>query len=276
MTVIVLSGMGAGITIMPPITNWLITTYEWRTSLVVLGILSLVIMIPGAQFLRYDPSQIGQLPYGTNETSKESPAAAHKVKGLSLGEAARTRQFWLICGMYFVFLWGVVIVLIHIVIHAIGLGVSPANSANILALIGGLSIIGMNVMGMAGDRFGNRPAFTASFLLTAISFLWLLIARDTATLYLFAVVFGFAYGSIQVLFSPLVAELFGLRSHGVILASCAFSGTFGAALGPFLAGYIFDTTGRYNPVFMASAALAIVAMVLTLFLRPTPSEGESS
>jgi MFS family permease len=169
--------------------------------------------------------------------------------------------------MYFVFLFCGLVALIHIVIHAIDLGITPASSANILAIFGVVCIASLNLMGMSGDRFGNRPTFAVSFLLMAISFFWLLVARETWQLYLFGVILGLAYSGMQVLFSPLLAELFGLKAHGVILAAAAFVGCIGATLGPFLGGYIFDETGSYRLVFITCGVLAIVAVALTLLLR---------
>jgi MFS family permease len=231
----------------------------------------MVIMVAASQFLKRDPQQVGQSPYGASVAEQTTPIA----RGLFLHEALRTRQFWLICGMYFVFLFCMIMVMVHVVIHAIDLGIAPASAANILAIYGVVSIASVNIMGMSGDRFGNRPTFAISFLLMAISFIWLLVANETWELYLFAVILGLAYGGIQVLFSPLVADLFGLKAHGVILGTAALVGSVGAALGPLLAGYMFDETGSYSLTFIICAALAIIAVVLTLLLRVRAREGNS-
>lgn len=109
--------------------------------------------------------------------------------------------------------------------------------------------------------------FVISFSLMAISFVWLLTANVVWELYLFAAIFGLAYGGMQVLFSPLVAELFGLKSHGVVLGAAAFGGSIGATLGPLVAGYMFDTTGSYSFTFILCVVLSVVAIVLTLLLK---------
>lgn len=271
MTGVIFSGMGLGTVIFPPLSSRLISTYDWRLSFIVVGIIALVLMVPAAQFLRRDPRQTGQLPYGEKKVEQESSGS--KVSGLSFQEALQTRQFWLVCGMYFVFLFSLVTVMVHIVIHATGLGISAVNAANILAIIGALFIAGVNVIGVTGDRLGNKLAFVISFMLMAIAFLWLLPARETWMLYLFAGIFGFAFGGMQVLFSPMVAELFGLRSHGVILATCNFAGAIGAVAGPILAGYIFDLTGSYALAFLICAIIATIGVIATLLLRPGSSEG---
>lgn len=271
MTGVAFSGLALAAVAGPSLANWLISTYDWRWSFIVLGTGSLVIMVVAAQFLKRDPQQMGQLPYGASAVGQN----ASVVQGLSLHEALRTRQFWLICGMYFIFLFCLLVVLVHIVIHAIGLGISSANATTILAVYGVVSIASVNIMGLSGDRLGSRLTFTISFLLMAISFVWLLAADDIWKLYLFAAIFGLAYGGMQVLFSPLVAELFGLKAHGVILGAAAFGGSIGATLGPLLAGYIFDITGSYSSTFMLCAVFAVLAIVLTLFLRVRTRGGNS-
>ena len=72
------------------------------------------------------------------------------------------------------------------------------------------------------------------------------------------------------MFSPLVAELFGLKSHGVILGFANFWGAIGAASGPLLAGYIFDKDGSYSIAFIICIAVAVIAFVFTLLLRTLP------
>ena len=271
MTGVVFSGMGLGAVAIPPLATHLISIYDWRTSYIIVGIISLVLMVLAAQFLKRDPRQMGQLPYGENEVKPESSVS--EARGFSVQEAIHTRQFWLVCGMYFIFLCCLLTVTVHIVIHATGLGISAASAANILAIVGVLFIVGVNVMGITGDRLGNKLAFFVSFVLMAIAFLWLLPSRETWMLYLFAGIFGFAYGGMQVLFSPIVAELFGLSSHGVILAMVGFAGAIGAAVGSALAGYIFDITNSYSLAFLICVIIAIVGFVLTLLLRPISSGG---
>ena len=94
-------------------------------------------------------------------------------------------------------------------------------------------------------------------------------------LYLFAVVFGLSYGGMGAVESPIVAQFFGLGSHGLIYGIASLGFTTGAALGPFIAGYIFDVTGSYTTAFIISAMLAALALVLTLFLKPPGQKNKS-
>ena len=266
MTGIAVSGIGVGTMIMPPIANWLITDYGWRVAYLVIGIAVLVLITSAAQFLRYEPSQMGQLPYGENQAKPESVNS--KTKGFSLQETIHTRQFWMISAMFFCFAVSIQSILVHIVPHATDIGISSARAANILAIIGALSATGRVMMGGVADRIGNKLALVVVFVLMSAALLWLLAAKEPWMFYLFAIAFGFAYGGWATLISLIPAELFGLGSLGVILGAVHFSVATGEALGPTLAGRIFDITGSYQPAFIICAALSMIAIVLALFLRP--------
>jgi len=270
MTGIVLSGIGIGGLIAPPVANWLISIYDWRVSCIILGGLALVAVILFAQFLRRDPAQVGQMPYGE---IKEETGLKGDTDSFSLREAASTRQFWLASTMLLCFGFCLYTILVHIVPHTTDLGFSTAHAANILATIGGVGIIGKVVLGNLGDRIGNRQVFIIAFILMAAALLWLLQANEVWMLYLCIAIFGLAYGGIAASESPIVAGLFGLRSHGVILGVAAIGFCIGAAAGPFVSGYIFDLTGSYQTAFLTSAIFATVGLIASIILRPTKKLG---
>jgi len=263
---IIISGIGVGMVIIPPIAQWLISSYGWRTSYIVVGITALVTIILTAQFLRRDPGKMGQLPYGEGELEIK---VSSPDTGFSLREALRSWQFWTLVMALLCFTMGEGTILVHIVSHAIGLGISAASAALIIPVIGAISIPGRILLGMAGDRIGNRPAYVIGFVFLSVSLFWLLVAKELWMLYLFAVIYGFGYGGLSALISPIIAELFGLSSHGVIMGVVImFGGTGGMAIGPLLAGHIFDITGSYQSAFLMYAAISVIGLILVSRLRP--------
>jgi len=87
-------------------------------------------------------------------------------------------------------------------------------------------------------------------------------------LFAFAVIYGFAHGGFYTVLSPTVAELFGLRAHGAIFGIVYFWGTLGGALGPVVAGRIFDVYQSYRLDFWLLTGLALLGTVLMLRVRP--------
>ncbi|TET26415.1 MAG: MFS transporter [Dehalococcoidia bacterium] len=271
MTGIALSGIGFGVLVVPLIVNWLIAAYDWRTAYAVVGIAVLILTILAAQFLRREPSRMGQTPYGEGEVKEQGLNL--EARELSLWEAMHTSQLWMLGGMFFCFSFGLYISLVHIVPHATELGISAASAANILATIGGVSIVGRLVMGVFADKRGNKLALIVAFAVLAIALFWLQLASEAWMLYLFAALFGFAYGGLAPLESPLVAELFGLSSHGVILGVVGLGFMLAAVTGPVLAGGMFDVTGSYSLAFLACAIVSVIGLILALLLKPVAKEG---
>ena len=271
MTGIVLSGMGLGTFLAPLAAVRLIDGFEWRTAYAVIGLASFIAVIVAAQIIGSAKNRAGDPPRKGTTGGDRSPEKG--IHGLSFPEASRTGAFRLICFLYFAFLFSLLTILVHIVIHATGMGAPANGAARILAIIGGFCIVGMNAMGSAADRIGTRPAMTVSFFLMACGLFWLLFARELWMFNLFAVVFGFAYGGMQTLFSPVVAELFGLRSHGTILSTAALAGTVGAVIGPLLAGYVYDVRGSYNVALLLCGLLCLTSAVTAPMLKPDPGQG---
>ncbi len=267
---IVVAGVGVGQMVTPPIATQLITAYGWRTCYVVIGITALVVLVVLGQFLKRDPSQVGQLPDGVKEIRKETLVS--EAKGLSRKEALHTGQFWMLFATYVCYGYLVQGTMVHIVPHATDLGISAVTAAGILSLVGGISVMGRIGMGSTGDRIGNKRALISMFILAIIAFIWVQFARELWALYLFAALFGFAYGGLIALESPLVAELFGLKAHGALLGIIHFGATIGGAASPLLAGRIFDVTGKYQIAFLVTTGFIVAGLILASLLKPPRKE----
>lgn len=266
MTGIFASGVGAGLVLMPPIANLTISTYGWRTSFLILGIVSLVGTIVPARFLRREPAEMGLKPYGEDEVKKENLVPIEEYSG---GEATRTRQLWLLVISYICFGFSQQAIMVHIVPHATDLGISTFVAANIMSVIGGLHIAGKIGIGGICDKIGSKSALIISFSIILASMFLLMLAKEAWMFYLFAIIFGFAYGGIAALISPVVAELFGLRTHGPLLGVVTCAWGVGATLGPIMAGHIFDASNNYFQAFLVSTLLSILGLALVSLLKPT-------
>jgi len=270
MTGIVMGGIGIGTLVAPPVANWLISTYDWRVSYIILGSAVMVVVIAAAQFLKRDPARISQMPYSGNKEGEQQHRA--EAEGFTLREATLTGQLWLVVAMFVCLGFSWFSIMVHIVPHITDLGISTANAANILAAMGGASVIGNVVLGVAADRIGNKQVCVISFILVVICLFFLVAVREVWMFYLFAVGFGIGQGGCSTSESPLIARLFGLSSHGSILGVVSFGFTMGAAVGPLLTGYIFDVTGSYQVAFFICAAISVVGLVLAALLTPIRSE----
>jgi MFS family permease len=266
MTGIVLAGTGIALMVIVPAANRAIMNYGWRMAYMIVGIVVIVIVVMAAQFLRRDPYQLGKLPYGYDGTS--TSASEPGTSGLFFREALRTHQVWLISLVYFCTYFIYNILLVHTVIYATGEGISSMGAVGVMAFLGGAGIAGRMLMGIFADRIGNKQVMVLGAGLMMVTLFWLLMANDLWMLLLFGVVFGFGHGGMATMESPIVAHIFGMRSHGVILGLVFFSDTLGGAMGPFIAGYLFDATGSYRFAFFLCAILGVVNLIAILLIRP--------
>ena len=269
MTGIVAAGSGIGALIGPPVASRLIPIYGWRTSYVILGSITLLVVVLSAQFIKRDPTQVGQIPYGKNQ--REQVGLNLRAEGLSLKEAVSSTRFWIFFTTGFCYGYCVFAIMVHITPHAIESGISAVRAANILAAIGCLSIVGKVLLGRVGDIVGNRRTLILGFILMSLALIGLVPAPIAWMLFLIAGLFGFAFGGIAVSHSPLVAELFGLRSHGVIFGVFGMSVGWGGAMGPLLTGYLFDVTNSYQMAFLLCAVISLAGILFAAFLRPEKS-----
>jgi MFS family permease len=251
---------------MPLVATWFIAGYGWRLSYLVLGIISALCIISTAQLLKRDPAEKGLQPYGALESGSHGSNTIGE--GLTLQEAIRTWQFWMVCVLYFISWYCARTVMVHIAPHTLDLGFSAVQAASIISVIGATSILGRVAMGGSGDRIGNKRAVLICFAVLATMLLWLHGAKALWALYIFAAIYGFSHGGFFALVSPLVAELMGTRSHGVILGLVLAISQTGGALGTVVAGRIFDITGSYQLAFILLNVMSITGLILSGLLKP--------
>jgi len=264
-------GVGIGMLAMPPLAGWLIASFGWRNAYVMLGLICLAGIVSAAMFLKRDPAQIGQLPDGAIKEVETDLDI--EVRHFSLGESISTPQFWLFSISWFIVSFCAMTVLVHIAPRVTDVGISATVAATILGAIGGFSVVSRLGMGLVSDRTGYKSAFITGLCFLATALIWVQYAQTVWMFYIFAALYGIAHGATYTVFTPLLAELFGLGSIGAIVGVLVFMGTLGGSIGPILAGRIFDITDSYQLAFLLCLVLTIIALILMSLLRPT-SNGE--
>jgi MFS family permease len=253
MSGIVKVGTGCGQLFVPLIATALIAAYGWRSSCFIIGVTALAALVAVAQVMRRDPQSVGLLPDDGNGLPAGAACSSDECS-LSLREAFRIREFWTLCVAEFAVFFR-------------DLGLPPATAAGVLATIGGVSMLGRITIGTMNDRIGGKRSLIVCFIILVGGLVWLQLSHASWMLFIFAIIYGFAHGGLFTVMSPTVAELFGTGSHGLLFGIVLFSGTLGGALGPLMAGRIFDLTESYRLVFLILTAMAIVGIFLITTLR---------
>jgi MFS family permease len=255
---LVSAGLSFGSTLMAPLARWLITSYDWRTAMLLLGDLVWLIVIPAAFLVRNPPAGAAAATLGTT---------AIAGRELTIGEVMRTPQFVAIALTHFACCAAHSGPIFHMVTHAIDRGVSTMAAATVLSAAGLASLSGKIVCGLFADRVGAKRTLVAGLTLQAVAISFYLLTAGLASFYALALVFGFAYGGVMPLYAILVREYFGERIMGAAFGAVSVAATLGMALGPWLGGALYDALGSYAWMFIGSSAIGLGAVAIALTFR---------
>jgi OFA family oxalate/formate antiporter-like MFS transporter len=263
------SGAGLGPLLIAPFATYLITNLDWRTAYLVIGVIAWLVVIPLSRLLKRDPYEIGLLPDGVKILSKDRKSEEISIQPacLSLPQAVKTRSFWLVIFIFFLFAVSLFLILTHLVPHATDIGFSTVEAATVLSLTGGATLAGRVLLGSASDRIGRKAAAIICTLLHAGAMLWLLWSQELWMLYMFAIVFGLAWGGMGPTMAALIGDTFGLGKIGAILGVLDAGFNVGAAIGPVMGGLIFDVSHSYFLAFLLGAAVMLMATLLIALIR---------
>ncbi|MGH7852614.1 MAG: MFS transporter [Candidatus Binatia bacterium] len=272
------SGIGLGILLVVPWTQWLITTYGWRAAFFILAALLALIIAPLNYFFqRQRPEEMHLKPDFGESTENKSAARikAANAAGPTLKEALRTWRFW-------AFALGVLagaiplhMVLIHQVAAVSDAGFSKELAAFGLGLIGLFTAPAMIVMGLLSDRIGRQLSYllgSASLMIGIFLLMMINAAGQSWLFYLFPPFIAFGFSSRQSLYPTIAADLFHGKSFGAIIGAISLFIGAGAGIGPWLGGVIHDWTGSYREAFWVAQATAFASVLFIWIAARARSE----
>jgi len=265
---IVMSGFGMAQILLPPIATYLILQHSWETCFIVLGMAAWGLGLLAWSFIRNPPQSMTNPPPGKSAGAGDiSDEKTPAIDYYTLSEALRTPTLWIMLTIYMIAGICFMMMVIHIVAAAIDIGITPEAAAIILTLGGISSTLGRLILGGLASKFGNKIVLALCLAVQAPALFFLAGASDLHVFYIIAVVYGFAYAGTSPIIPTMAASLFGTRSVGSIFGTLNLAYTTGAAIGPLLAGYIFDVTGSYSAAFLSAAAAMAISFLLCLLLK---------
>ena len=260
MTGVAKVGTATGQMTLPPLAALLIGGFGWRNAALALGVAATVLLFVAAMAMKRPPPD-----------RSAAPPASGPVRGGGFAEIRRSRVFWTLCAAQFLFFPTLMTIPLHIAVHGMDLGMTRGVAATLLTVIGGASIAGRLTVGTFADRIGGRNAYVLCLVPLVTSLLILMVVDTWAPLFVVVALYGFGHGGLFTVVSPTVAEFFGTRTHGAIYGGIYFFGTIGGAVGPIMAGRVFDVTGSYEYAFATLALMVAGALLLMASLPPPRS-----
>lgn len=276
-TGIVVSG-GAFGGLMIPLVTWLIDSYTWRTAMVIMGITVGGLILPLSLLVRHKPEQYGYLPDGELagepvSTGEPKPVPRDEAD-VGIGQAVKSRAFWMIAMGFMCHVLVTVAVVTHIMPYLDSIGISRATASLVASGIPLVSIPGRILFGWFGDKTDRRRLSAAGFTITGIGLL-LLCFIDSLGIWLlvpFIILFGFGYGGPVPIQPGMLLERYGRARLGTILGICMGIMMVGIVFGPPIAGWVFDVTGSYQNAWYIFLGILAVSIVFILMTPGTSSE----
>jgi MFS family permease len=264
---LVSAGMGIAPLTVAPFVRLLITAYDWRTGMLVIGVVAWLLLIPAALLVRRPPA-------APQVTAKASGAPAAEFS-MTAAQAFRTPQFAAIALTYFACCAAHSGPIFHMVTYAIGCGIAPMAAVSVYGVAGLSGLGGRLGLGLLADRIGAKPVLVAGLIVQALAAGTYLFVGTLGEFYALAIVFALAYGGVMPLYAILVRDYFGPRIMGTTFGAVSMAASFGMALGPWAGGWVFDTFNGYGWLYIGSFGIGLGAVAIALTFQPVRLEPTS-
>src|SRR6266850_6537015 len=252
-----------GMSLLVPAVTWLIISSGWRVTYMFIAGAMLVVLLPLCLWvLRDSPESVGLLPDGGTARPGTVSAPIERVTG---GEALQTLAFWQLAGSFFTCGFSMSLLSAHGIPMLTDHGYSPMFASWALGVLGG-SAIGFTVMlGALSDRLGRRPVLAAIYAGRVFIFAGFFLIRDNPMAILaVAVLGGITMAGTGSMTSALTADIYGRFSVSSVFGLIFLVHQTGSALGSWLAGSLFESTGGYGAAYALACAFLFCAGVTAL------------
>jgi MFS family permease len=266
---IMLIGTSAAAFVVPKLAVTAIQSFGWREMFPIVALLPLLVALPVGLLLFREPRP--------DERPAAVTTADGKVAGMTFGQAAKTKQFWL--------LWLSIVLIatayggahIHMPVIVKDHGISAGQAAGIMGIVGMGILIGRVGVGFLLDRFwGPLIAFPVLCLPAAACYLLMGTSTELGLITLAAFLLGFAAGAESDLIAFFAARYFGMAHFGRIYGMLYMPFGLFSAISPVLYGVVRDKTGSYDLILMISSVLFVIGGGLLLFLGRYPNERQDA
>jgi len=263
------AAIGVGMLVLPPLTQVLLSHFDWRTTHAILGI-GVLLTLPFAMLL-----PLGRITAGSAQWRSLRRAAAASAAGpWRISGAVRTSAFWGLFAAYLFTSVAAYSVLPHSVAYLIERGFDPLVAASAFGLAGMLSAVGIICIGWASDRFGRRQTATFSYISTIIGIAALALVSLWPTLalvYAFIVFFGLMQGARGPIVVAMIATLFP-GGVGAIYGTLSVAQGLGAGLGSWVSGLLYELTGSYIASFLLAICGSLAGLATFWVVRSLREE----
>jgi len=242
-----------------PVAQEFIAAYGWQITLMILAGGSMCMLLLSGPF--------------HNDSQRDVASSLEQDQSLSeaLKEAGGHVHYWLLIAGFFVCGFQLAFITVHMPAYLSDHGFDAKVAVISLSLIGFFNIFGCLLFGSWSSKYSKKNLLGIIYLIRAVAIAAFMITpMSTNSIYLFSIVTGFLWLATVPPTSGIVAQMFGLKHMGSLYGIVFLNHQLGSFLGVWLGGYFYDTTGNYDSVWWAAAAIALVTAAIHIFIDERP------
>jgi MFS family permease len=257
---ITLAGASLGAAVLPMVATLLVSSHGWRIAYAVIGAGACAIVLPIALLAFRAPR---------SPVAKTSDLPAGPLPGLDLRRALRSPQFIKLALVSFLFVTGVMAIVVQFVTILSEKGIESTEAGRIAGVIGLASIVGRLGAGFLLDRMAGARIASFAFLLPIIAIgLVVFGGSDPRVALVAAAILGAAVGSELDVIAYFTTRYLGLRHYGALFGILIGIQTFGTGVSQLLVGKLHDITHGYGAALATAVGLIAISIPLVASLGP--------
>ena len=244
--------------VMLPFTQYLLGAYDWVFATLVMSICVAMIL---------------PIALGISGASKAATRLTPETQSIrdALREASRHRGYLILLLGFYVCGFQVNFIGSHLPAHIVDAGVAARWGAIALMLVAFFNMIGSWGCGWIGDRYRKKYALSILYTFRTLLIVGFLVLPVTSwTIVIFSAGVGLTWLGTLPLVSGIIVDVFGVRYMAMLFGVVYFSHQLGAFTGIWLGGYIFDTTGSYDAIWLIAILLGVATAIIHLPIDDRP------
>ncbi|HWL13177.1 MAG TPA: MFS transporter [Ureibacillus sp.] len=274
---ILTAATATGQLILLPVLAHFVENYSWRSAIALIFILSILMLVIIALFMKSWPKDKDLAPYGQEVAATVEEIAApqsrnpFKMAISSLLEGVKVKEFWLLAGSFFICgLSTSGLIGTHFISYCISFGIPLVTAAAMLSFMGVFDLIGTTISGWLSDRYDNRWLLFWYYTLRGVSLLFLPFALAQGS-YTWLVIFSIFYGLDWIATVPptigLTRQKFGIEKSAMMYGWITASHQVGAGVAAYTGGIVFNVFGSYMWAFLLAGGFCLLASLFVILLK---------
>jgi len=261
---IAMGGSGMGFVYVPPMVQYMIDTYGWRSGYFMLAAVSLVVAVPLVYFVLREAPSAREIE--DSDELQQATISENSVTSIPLSLLLKRPLLWQLFLIFCLLSFCLYGVLSHIVPMLSDRGMTPGKAALVMSTLGMSIVVARIAIGYLIDRFFAPFVAAICFLVSAIGVSLLATGAIDALAFVAAVFIGFSMGAEMDMLAFLTGRYFGVENFGQVYGILFTSFLIGTSIGPVVYGMAYESTGSYIWVLIASIFLMLASALVTALL----------